>query len=254
MRRLLSVALCVIVDVAVTTTTTSCVRWCDWIALGCDLEQVGKTARPYRCTSPTQKRMLRHLLWVPRFGHSQVSTNDTGTRFSMHFKRTSSFAVTERRRSHATEGSPFRVFSAFPTMARRRPWKERSATEGTWTSSILDPGEVRWDTGAQERLVGEQQMKQWSKLFAEHGLQVKWSQERPEPASGIEVRRSQSVIRFAVVEQDVPPLLPVGSDGDTSGWPRFGRQRRQSDLPSIWRRVIIAHIEKWTHGHSCRPI
>ena len=33
---------------AVTITTTSCERWCGWIALRCDLEQVGKTARPYR--------------------------------------------------------------------------------------------------------------------------------------------------------------------------------------------------------------
>ena len=30
-----------------------------------------------------------------------------------------------------------------------------------------------------------QQMKQWSKLIAEYGLQVEWSQERPEPASVI---------------------------------------------------------------------
>ena len=84
-----------------------------------------------------------------------------------------------------------------------------------------------WDTGVQEGLVGEQQMKQWSKLNAEYGLQVEWSQERPEPASSIGgatqpigvvrvpvgLARCNGVFRFTVVEQDVPPLLPVGVMG-----------------------------------------
>ena len=95
---------------AVTTTTTSCEHWCGWINLRCDLEQVGKTARPYQYTSATQKRMLRHLLQVPTLGHNQVWTDHTGTSISKHYKKTSCSARTERRRSHATERSPFRVF------------------------------------------------------------------------------------------------------------------------------------------------
>ena len=70
-------------------------------------------------------------------------------------------------------------------------------------------------------------MKQWSKLIAEYGLQVEWSQERPEPASGIGgmskpigvvyvpvgLAGCNGIIRFTVVEQDVPPLLPLGEMG-----------------------------------------
>ena len=55
----------------------------------------------------------------------------------------------------------------------------------TWTFVVLDPGEVLWDAGAHEGLVGEQQLKQWSKLLTEYGLQVEWSQEKPKSASGI---------------------------------------------------------------------
>ena len=55
----------------------------------------------------------------------------------------------------------------------------------SWTFVTLDPGEVLWDTGAQEGLVGKQQLDKWCKLLAEHGLQVEWSQEKPESASGI---------------------------------------------------------------------
>ena len=105
-----------------------------------------------------------------------------------------------------------------------------------------------WDTGAQVGLAGEQQLKQWSKLLAEHGLQVGWSQERPESASGIGgathpigvvcvpvgLAGCNGVIRFTVVEQDVPPLLPVGvprtpqacqdldDNGDTVIFRQFG--------------------------------
>ena len=67
-------------------------------------------------------------------------------------------------------------------------------------------------------------MKQWSKLLAEYGLQVEWSQERPAPASVIGgatqpigvvrvpvgLAGCNGVLRFTVMEQDVPPLLPVG--------------------------------------------
>ena len=94
----------------VTTTTTSCGHWFGWIALRCDLEQVDKAARPYRHISQTRKWMHQQLFQVLRFGHNQVWTNHTGTRFSTHCKRTPISARTERRRSHATERSPFRVF------------------------------------------------------------------------------------------------------------------------------------------------
>ena len=88
----------------------------------------------------------------------------------------------------------------------------------------LDPGEVLWDTGGQEGLVGKQQVEKWSEWLAEHGLQVEWSQEKPESASGIGgvtqpigvvyvpvcLAGCNGIIRSTVVEQDVPPLLPMG--------------------------------------------
>ena len=55
----------------------------------------------------------------------------------------------------------------------------------SWTFVTLDPGEVLWDTGAQEGLTGKHQLDKWCKLLAKHGLQVEWSQEKPESASGI---------------------------------------------------------------------
>ena len=55
----------------------------------------------------------------------------------------------------------------------------------SWTFVSLDPGEVLWDTGDHVGLVGKQQLDQCCKLLAEHGLQVEWSQEKPESASGI---------------------------------------------------------------------
>ena len=93
----------------------------------------------------------------------------------------------------------------------------------SWIFVTLDLGEVLWDTGAQEELVGKQQFETWSELLAEHGLQVEWSQEKPESASGIGgmthpigvvyvpvgLAGCNGIIRFTVVEQDVPPLLPV---------------------------------------------
>ena len=100
--------------------TTSCLHWCGWIAVRCDLEQVDKAARPYRHISLTWKWMHRQSFQVPRFGHNQVWTDHTGTRFSTHCKRRSISARTERRRSHAMERSPFRAASTLPTMVRRQ--------------------------------------------------------------------------------------------------------------------------------------
>ena len=81
------------------------------------------------------------------------------------------------------------------------------------------------DIGVQEGLVGKQQLDKWCTLLAEHGLQVEWSQEKPESASVIGGVTQpigvvyvpvglagciSGIIRFAAVEQDVPPPLPVG--------------------------------------------
>ena len=75
------------------------------------------------------------------------------------------------------------------------PWKEEQHCGGfsgsapterrplflgaSWTFVTLDPGEVLWNTGAQEGLIGKQQLDKWCKLLAEHRLQVEWSQEKP---------------------------------------------------------------------------
>ena len=90
----------------VTTTTTSCEHWCGLIALRCDLEQVGKAARPYRRMS---RGCINNRSRCRDFGHNQVWTDHTGTRSSTHCKRTSISARTERRRSHAMERSPSRA-------------------------------------------------------------------------------------------------------------------------------------------------
>ena len=74
---------------------------------------------------------------------------------------------------------------------------------------------------------GNSNLTKWCRLLAEHGLQVEWSQEKPESASGIGgmtqpigvvyvpvgLTGCNGIIRLTVVEQDVPPLLPVGIMG-----------------------------------------
>ena len=85
----------------------------------------------------------------------------------------------DRRAVKLGENSKGFVTVAKPT--ERRPYFLGAA----WTFVTLDPGEVLWDTPAQEGLVGEQQLQKWSALLSEHGLQVEWSQEKPESASGI---------------------------------------------------------------------
>ena len=128
----------------------------------------------------------------------------------------------------------------------------------SWTFVTLGPGEVLWDTGAQEGLVGKQQLDKWCKLLAEHGLQVEWSKEKPESASGIGgvtqpigvvyvpvgLAGCNGIIRFTVVEHDVPPLLPVGTmrtlqasldltdDGDKVIFRQFGGKSSLRTLQS----------------------
>ena len=104
-----------------------------------------------------------------------------------------------------------------------QPTERRNFILGvSWTFTTLEPGEVLWDTGAQEGLAGKRQLDRWSKLLAEHVLQVEWSREKPESASGIGgvtqpigivfvpvgLAGCNGIIRFTVVEQD--DLLPVG--------------------------------------------
>ena len=115
----------------------------------------------------------------------------------------------------------------------RTPRKGSSLLQGTRNedlSSLELPGHSSLSTldkfygilVPKRGLVGEQQLKQWCKLLADHRVQVEWSQENPESACGI--RRSQSVcqlvwpgatgvIRFTVVEQDVSPLLRLECEG-----------------------------------------
>ena len=167
----------------------------------------------------------------------------------------------DRRAAKLEENS--KGFINVAGLTERRPF----FLGASWTFVTLDPGEVQWDTGAQEGLAGKQQLDKWCTLLAEHGLQVEWSQEKPESASGnggvtqpigvvyvpVGLAGCNGLIRFTVVEQDVPPLLPVGimrtlqasleltDDGDKVIF-------RQS------RRILLAHFAKRTHGHSCRPI
>ena len=140
-----------------------------------------------------------------------------------------------------------------------RPTERRPFCLGaSWTFVSLHPGEVLWDTGAQEGLVGNQQLCKWCKLLAEHGLQVEWSQEKPESASCIGgttkpisvvyvpvgLAGCNGIIRFTVVEQDVPPPLLVGimrtlqagldltDDGDKVIFRQFGGESSLHTLQS----------------------
>ena len=85
----------------------------------------------------------------------------------------------DRRAERPEDGSKRFVALAGPTA--RSPF----FFGASWTFVALDPGEVMWDTGAQEGLIGRQQLERWGKRLAEHGLQFEWSKEKPEPASGI---------------------------------------------------------------------
>ena len=85
----------------------------------------------------------------------------------------------DRRAVRPWENSRGFITVAQPT--ERRPF----FLGASWTFVSLHPGEVLWDTGAQEGLVGKEQLDKWCKLLAEHGLQVEWSQEKPESACGM---------------------------------------------------------------------
>ena len=125
-----------------------------------------------------------------------------------------------------------------------------------------------WDTGAQEGLVGKQQLDKWCKLLAEHSLQVEWSQEKPESASGIGgmtkpigvvyvpvgLAGCNGIIRFTVVEQDVPPQLPVEimrtlqasldltDDGDKVIFRQFGGE---SSLRTLQSGHTVIRADRW---------
>ena len=151
-------------------------------------------------------------------------------------------------------GEKSRGFITVAQPTERRPF----FLGASWTFVSLDPGEVLWDTGDQVGLVGEQQLAQCCKLLAEHGLQVEWSQEKPESASGIGgttkpigvvyvpvgLAGCNGITRFSVVEQDVPPLFPLGilrtlqasldltDDGDKVIFRQFGGESSLRTLQS----------------------
>ena len=165
----------------------------------------------------------------------------------------------DRRAMRLGENS--KVFMTVAKSTGRRPF----FLGASWTFVTLNPGEVLWDTGAQEGLVGKQQFDKWCKLVAEHGLQVEWSQEKPESASGIGgmtqpirvvyvpvgLAWCHGIITFTVVEQDITstaggdnedtPSQPGFDDGDKVIFRQFGKESSLRTLQS-------------GHGHSCRPI
>ena len=95
----------------------------------------------------------------------------------------------DRRAMRPEENSKGFITVAEPS--ERRPF----FLGASWTFVTLDPGEVLWDTGAQEGLVGKQQLNKWCKLLAEHGLQVEFEPgEARILASGF-AKRDTTVIR-----------------------------------------------------------
>ena len=88
------------------------------------------------------------------------------------------------------------------------------------------------------------------------------SQEKPESASGIGgmtrpigvvyvpvgLAGCNGTIRFTVVEQDVPPLLPVVIMRTLQASLDLNDDGDKSDLPSIRRRILIAHFAKRTRS------
>ena len=64
----------------------------------------------------------------------------------------------DRRAGRPGEGSKGFIFVAGAT-GRRPSFSERLGLGATWTFVALDPGEVVWDTGAQEGLIGQQWLK-----------------------------------------------------------------------------------------------
>ena len=178
--------------------------------------------------------------WTPG---SRVSEGNRGQRNDERY---------DRRALRPGENSKGFITVAQPM--ERRPF----LLGASWTFVTLEPGEVLWDTGAQEGLVGKQQLDKWCTLLAEHGLQVEWSQEKPESASGIGgvtqpigvvyvpvgLAGYNGIIRCTVVEQDVPPLLPVvlmrtlqanldlTDDGDKVIFRQFGAESSLRTLQS----------------------
>ena len=136
-------------------------------------------------------------------------TRTLGSRVSRSESRT-----TQRRKVRPTCGETGGKFKRFITVAK--PTERRPFFLGaSWTFVSLDLGKVLWDTGAQEGLVGKQQLDKLCKMLAEHGLQAEWSQEKLESTSGIGgvtqpigvvyvpvgLAGCNGVIRFTVVEQ-----------------------------------------------------
>ena len=90
------------------------------------------------------------------------------------------------------EGGPRTAQMGFITVAG--PTERRLFFLGaSWTSDALDPGEVLWDTGAQEGLVGEQR-NSGANCLRNMSTGRMESGESQHPQAVSEVRRSQSML------------------------------------------------------------
>ena len=131
-------------------------------------------------SSKTAREALEHS--TAEIAHEVCNMSQTWTPGSRVSRRES--RTTQRRKVRSTCSEIWTNSKGFITVAK--PTERRLFFLGaSLTFVALDPGEVLWDTGAQEGLVGKPQLDKWCKLLAEHGLQVEWSQEKPESASGI---------------------------------------------------------------------
>ena len=143
------------------------------VSLGPDEVQVAEIRGPRMKRSSIQRLTLRtRCARCRKLGHwaRECPEGNRGQRNDERY---------DRRAMRSRENSEGFITVAKPT--ERIPF----FLGASWTFVALDNGEVLWDTGAQEGLVGKQQLDKWCKLLAEHGLQVEWSQEKPESASDI---------------------------------------------------------------------
>ena len=123
----------------------------------CRLDQLSDTlgtGLPERSLNVTQKS--RGFFWpqtrckwqVRDLRHEALSTTQNDERYD----RTTKGAV--------RPGENSKGFITVAKPSARRPF----FLGASWTFVTLDPGEVLWDTGAQEGLVGKQQLDKWCKI------------------------------------------------------------------------------------------
>ena len=127
-------------------------------------------------------RLERSSIQQLKLRTSVCKMSQSWTLGSRVFRRKS--RTTQRRKVRSTCGG---------TSGKLKRVRHGSKAHGTKTFQsrrFLDIRHSRpWrrpvDAGAQEGLVGKQQLDKWCQLLAEHDLQVEWSQEKPDSASGI---------------------------------------------------------------------